>query len=105
MANLLRRWRGPLVGGGALWLLSSPLLMWHPAAASQPVYAAGVAIARDDSADHRLVGQLVRARVIAAQAAAARAAQEALALAASQAAVAAAPVATAVQPAPPAARP
>ena len=105
MANLLRRWRGPLVGGVAIWLLSFPLLMWHPAAASQPVYAAGVAIARDDAADHRLVGQLVRDRVVAAQAAAARAVQEALALAASQAAVAAAPVATAVQPAPPAARP
>jgi len=105
MANLLRRWRGPLIGGVAIWLLSFPLLMWHPAAASQPVYAAGVAIARDDSADHRLVGQLVRARVIAAQAAAARAAQEALALAASQAAMASAPVATAVQPAAPAARP
>ena len=105
MANLLRRWRGPLIGGVAIWLLSFPLLMWHPAAASQPVYAAGVAIARDDAADHRLVGQLVRDRVVAAQAAAARAVQEALALAASQAVVATAPAATAVQPAPPAARP
>jgi sortase (surface protein transpeptidase) len=105
MANLLRRWRGPLLGGVAIWLLSFPLLMWHPTAASHPVYAAGVAIAKDDAADHRLVRQLQRDRMVAAQAAAARAAAEALAVAASQAAVAAAPAATAVQPAPPAARP
>jgi sortase family protein len=105
MANLLRRWRGPLLGGVAIWLLSFPLLMWHPAAASHPVYAAGAAIAKDDAADHRLVRQLERDRMVAAQAAAARAAAEALAVAASQAALAAAPAATAAQPALPAARP
>jgi sortase (surface protein transpeptidase) len=109
MANLLRRWRGPLIGGVAIWLLSFPLLMWHPAAASQPAYAAGVAVAKSDAADQRLVRQIQRdrtaaAQAAAAQAAAAQAAAEALALAASQAAVASAPVATAVQPAP-AARP
>ncbi|HEX9095482.1 MAG TPA: sortase [Candidatus Dormibacteraeota bacterium] len=105
MANLLRRWRGPLLGGVAIWLLSFPLLVWHPAAASQPVYAAGVAIAKEDAADHRLVRQVERDRMVAAQAAAARAAAEAQAVAASQAAVAAAPAATTVQPATPAARP
>jgi hypothetical protein len=105
MANLLRRWRGPLIGGVAIWLLTFPLLMWHPAAAIRPVYAEGVAIAQADAADHRLVRQLERER-LAAEAAAA----EALALASSATPVApapeaAAPVATAVQPAPPAARP
>jgi sortase (surface protein transpeptidase) len=104
MANLLRRWRGPLVGGVAIWLLSFPLLMWHPASAGHPVYAQGVAVAQADAADHRLVRQLERDRMVAqaaAQAAeAARAAEAAQALAASQAAAAAAPVATAVQPAP-----
>jgi hypothetical protein len=105
MANLLRRWRGPLVGGVAIWLLTFPLLMWHPAAAIRPVYAEGVAIAQADAADHRLVRQLERER-LAAEAAAA----EALALASSATPVApapeaAAPVALAVQPAPPAARP
>ena len=104
MANLLRRWRGPLLGGVAIWLLSFPLLMWHPAAASHPVYAAGVAIANDNAADHRLVRQLQQDRMVAAQAAAARAAAEALAVAASQAAVAAAPAPTAAHSAPPAAR-
>ena len=105
MANLLRRWRGPLIGGVAIWLLSFPLLTWHPAAASQPVHAAGVATARSDAADHFLVRQIQRDQTMAAQAAAEQAAAEALALAASQAAMASAPVATAVQPAPPAARP
>jgi sortase (surface protein transpeptidase) len=108
MANLLRRWRGPLIGGVAIWLLSFPLFMWHPAGASQPVYAASVAIVKDDAADHRLARQIQRDRMVVAQAAAAQAAAAqaaAEALAASQAAVASAPVATAVHPAPPAARP
>jgi sortase (surface protein transpeptidase) len=97
MANLLRRWRGPLVGGVAIWLLSFPLLTWHPAAASHPVYAEGVALVKADAADHRLVRQLERDRMVAAQAAATQAAAEAaqaLALAASQQAAAAGPAAT-----------
>jgi Sortase domain len=104
MANLLRRWRGPLVGGVAIWLLSFPLLTWHPPAASHPVYAGGVALAKADAVDHRLVRQLERDRVVAAQAAATEAAQ-ALALAASQQALAAAPATPAVQAAAPAPRP
>src|SRR2546429_9779005 len=106
MAILLRRWRAPLVGGVAIWLLSFPLLTWHPTASIHPVYAQGVAIAQADAADHRLVRQLERDRGVAqaalqaAQAAqAARvAAQAAQALAANQAAAAAAPVAAAAQP-------
>ena len=108
MANLLRRWRGPLIGGVVIWLLSFPLFMWHPAAASHPVYAASVAIVKDDAADHRLVRQLESDRMVAAQAAATRAAAEAaqaMALAASQQAAAAAPAASSVRSAPPAARP
>jgi sortase (surface protein transpeptidase) len=105
MANLLRRWRAPLVGGVAIWLLSFPLLMWHPAAASHPVYAEAAAIVRADAADHRLVRQLERERLVAAQAAAAAAKAAAEAQAASAAAAAAARLATAAQPAPPAGRP
>ncbi|HEY4872497.1 MAG TPA: sortase [Candidatus Dormibacteraeota bacterium] len=108
MANLVRRWRAPLVGGVAIWLLSFPLLTWHPVAAIHPVYAGGVAIASADAADHRLVRQLERERVAAAQAAAeaaAQAAAEALAQAAKAAAAAAAQAALAVQAAPPPNRP
>ncbi len=97
MANLVRRWRGPLVGGVAIWLLSFPLLMWHPAAASHLAYVQGGALAAE-VADHRLVRQLERER-LAEQAA------EALALPASPTLVVAAPAAAAVQPAPQAARP
>ena len=99
MASVLRRWRGPLLGGVAIWLLSFPLLTSHPAAASRPAYAQGVAIAEADAADHRLVRQLERERL------AAQTAAEALALAASPTPEIAAPVANAVLQAPPAARP
>jgi len=98
MANLLRRWRGPLVGGVAIWLLSFPLLTWHPASASHPVFAQGVAIAQVDVSDHRLVRQVERERATTL------AAEEARVLAASQAAAVAAPAAPAVQAAPPAHR-
>ena len=98
MANLLRRWRGPLVGGVAIWLLSFPLLTWHPASASHPVFAQGVAIAQVDVSDHRLVRQVERERATTL------AADEARVLAASQAAAVAAPAAPAVQAAPPAHR-
>ena len=98
MANLLRRWRGPLVGGVAIWLLSFPLLTWHPASASHPVFAQGVAIAQVDASDHRLVRKVERERATTL------AAEEARVLAASQAAAVAAPAAPAVQAAPPAHR-
>jgi sortase (surface protein transpeptidase) len=109
MANLLRRWRGPLIGGVAIWLLSFPLLIWHPASASQPVYADGLGIANADAVDHRLLRQLVGERVVAAQvaaaqAAAAQAAADALAQAARAAVALAAPAAAGVQAAPPARR-
>ena len=99
MAHLLRRWRAPLVGGVAIWLLSFPLLTWHPASASHPVYAEGLAIFQADTEDHLLVRQLERDRAVA------QAAEEALAVAASQAAAVAASAAPAVQAAPPAHHP
>jgi sortase (surface protein transpeptidase) len=106
MANLLRRWRGPLIGGVAIWLLSFPLLVWHPASASKPVYAEGLAIAKVDAVDHRLLRQLVGEPVVAAQVAAAtKAAAEAAQALALAASAAAAPAAPAVQAAPPARRP
>src|ERR1700731_1102661 len=85
MAHLLRRWRAPLVGGIAIWLLSFPLLTWHPASASHPVYADGLAIAKTDSADYRLLRQLVGERVVAVQVAAQAAAVQAAAQAAADA--------------------
>jgi len=103
MAHVLRRWRAPLLGGVAISLLSFPLLTWHPASASHPVYADGPAIAMADAADHRLLRELAGERVVAAQAAATQAAADALALAASATAAPAAP--PAVQAAPPARRP
>jgi sortase (surface protein transpeptidase) len=87
------------VGGVAIWLLSFPLLTWHPASASHPVFTQGVAIAQVDVSDHGLVRQLERQRATV------RAAEEALAVAASQAAAVAASAAPAVQAAPPARRP
>jgi len=105
MAQILRRWRAPLVAAAAIWLLSFPLLTWHPASASHSVYADGLAIAMADAADHRLLRQLVAQRVVAAQAAATRAAADALALAASATAAPAAPAPPALQAAPPARRP
>jgi sortase (surface protein transpeptidase) len=90
MANLLRRWRAPLMGGVAIWLLSFPLLTWHPTASSHPVYAQAMAIAQADAADHRVVRQLERDRAVA------RAAEEAAAQAAAQAAVQAAEAAQAL---------
>ena len=99
MAHLLRRWRTPFLGGVAIWLLSFPLLTWHSTASSHPVYAQAAAIALADAADHRLVRQLERERVVA------RAAAQALGVSASQAAAVAAPASTLVQTAPPAPRP
>jgi hypothetical protein len=32
MAGVLRRWRAPLLGGVAVWLLSFPLVASHPTA-------------------------------------------------------------------------
>jgi sortase family protein len=60
MADRLRRWRRPLITGVGIWLLSFPLLTWHPAAASHPVHAASMAAWDTEAADHQLVRLLDR---------------------------------------------
>jgi Sortase domain len=64
MAQVWHRWRAPLLGGIALWLMTIPLLLSHPAsAAPQParsVKAAGVAID-----DRVIVHQLVQRQTTA----------------------------------------
>ena len=74
MANAWRRWRQPLLIGVGIWLLSFPLLTWHPAAASHPVQAASVAAWNTEAGDHRLVRQLDRETRVALEAAQALAA-------------------------------
>jgi len=92
MAGVLRRWRTPLLGGIAVWLLSFPLLTSHPApitigSAAQPVQRAA------SEAAHR---GLLRQEVREEQALAAT--QVLAAAAASPMPLVAAPMATAVQP-------
>jgi sortase family protein len=57
MAEVWRRWRGAFLGGIAVWLMTFPLLISHPAAAApltvHAAKAAGVA-----TSDHRLLRQL-----------------------------------------------
>jgi len=60
MATALRRWRRPLITGVGIWLLSLPLLTWHPAAASHPIQATSVAAWNTGASDHLLVRQLDR---------------------------------------------
>ena len=92
MAGVLRRWRTPLLGGIAVWLLSFPLLTSHPApitigSAAQPVQRAA------SEAAHR---GLLRQEVREEQALAAT--QVLATAAASPMPLVAAPMATAVQP-------
>jgi len=60
MAGLLRRWRAPLLGGIAVWLLSFPLITSHPA----PITSASAAHRADgatvEAGDHRLFVQRAR---------------------------------------------
>ena len=58
MADGLLRWRRPLLIGVGIWLLSFPLLTWHPAAASHPVHVAPMAAWDAEADDHRLVREL-----------------------------------------------
>jgi len=95
MAGVLRRWRTPLLGGIAVWLLSFPLLTSHPApimlaSATHPVQRASNAAAQRG---------LIRREVNEEQALAAM--QVLAAAAASPLPLVAAPVANAVRPAAP----
>ena len=82
MADGLRRWRRPLITGAGIWLLSFPLLTWHPAAASHPVQVAStppvhvtsMPVWDNEAADHRLVRLLDREARTALEAAQALAA-------------------------------
>ena len=97
MAGLLRRWRAPLLGGIAIWLLTFPLITSHPAAitpASAAHRADGAAV---EAGDHRLFVQRARE-----EQAALAAAQVLAAAAATAMPVVAAPVAnTITAPVPP----
>ncbi len=100
MAGLWRRWRTPLLGGIAVWLLSFPLLTSHPApitAASAAQRAQGASV---EAGDHRVF--LQRARE---EQAALAAMQVLAAAAATPMPLVSAPVANAVQPAAPAPQP
>jgi hypothetical protein len=93
MAGVLRRWRAPLLGGVAIWLLSFPLLTSHSTTITTSASAAHRAQgASEEAGDHRLV--LQRARE---EQAALAALQVLAAAAATPVPVAAAPVANAVQ--------
>ena len=110
MADGLRRWRRPLITGAGIWLLTFPLLTWHPAAASHPVHVTSTPPVHltsmpawnNEAADHRLVrqqAQEARTALEAAQALAAVATP-----AAPTAAVAANPIRQTTPAAPPAVR-
>src|SRR5438874_12556693 len=65
MADRVLRWRRPLIIGVGIWLLTFPLLTWHPAAASHPVHVTSTPPVHltsmpawnNEAADHRLVRQ------------------------------------------------
>lgn len=105
MATFARRWRTPLLGGIAVWLLSFPLFTTHPTS-PQPAHAAQGALVgalQSDRGEQLLLRQAINRQRDAAEAAQAAAL---VAAAAAQRAVAAAPanavqqLATAPRPAP-----
>lgn len=57
MANLLSRWRTPLITGVGLWLLSFPLLTSHTVSVARPVAAAEPAV-RTDAGERSLLRRL-----------------------------------------------
>jgi hypothetical protein len=100
MAALLRRWRAPLLGGVAVWLLSFPLLTSHPAPITMASAANPVQRASTDVAHRGLLQrELKEEQALAAL-------QVLATAAASPMPLVAAPVASAIQPvAPPAPQP
>jgi hypothetical protein len=100
MAALLRRWRSPLLGGVAVWLLSFPLLTSHPAPITMASAANPVQHASSDVAQRGLLKrELKEEQALAAL-------QVLATAAASPMPLVAAPVASAIQPvAPPAPQP
>jgi hypothetical protein len=93
MAGILRRWRAPLLGGIAVWLLSFPLLTSHPTAITAAQAAQRVKDGSQEAGDHRLFVERARE-----EQAALAALQVVAAAAATPMPIVAAPVANAVQP-------
>jgi len=60
MARFVRRWRAPLLGGVAVWLLSFPLLTSHPAHVTPVMAAQRVKAADVEAGDRRVVLQRAR---------------------------------------------
>ncbi len=60
MAGFWRRWRAPLMGGIAVWLLSFPLITAHPAAITSASAAHRADGATPEAGDHRLFVQRAR---------------------------------------------
>jgi len=92
MAMLLRRWRAPLLGGIAVWLLSFPLLTSRPAPVLKPLSAHSAVTLGVEADLHGLVQEIARTRQVAVGASRLAAAVS------TPAADASAPLATAVQP-------
>ncbi len=90
MANFLRRWRAPVLGGVAVFILSFPLLTSHPVPVTL-VPAHGVKAADVEAGDHRLFVQQAR------ELQAARAASQLLLAAANPAPPTSVPAVAAVQ--------
>jgi hypothetical protein len=100
MASVLRRWRAPLLGGVAVWLLSFPLLTSHPAPITMASATNPVQRASSDAAHRGLLKQELKEEQALA------ALQVLATAAASPMPLVAAPVASAIQPvAPPAPQP
>jgi sortase (surface protein transpeptidase) len=100
MAGLLRRWRASFIGGVAIFILSFPLLIAHPASVVTASAAHRAQLDRAEAGDHRLAVQLAREQQAALAASEARA--EA---AASPMPLVSAPLSSAVQQAAPAPQP
>jgi hypothetical protein len=68
MADFWQRWRGAILGGLAVWLMSLPLLTSHPTSAAnsttRPLAATASAVAKETS-DRVLLQELARERQIA----------------------------------------
>ena len=92
MAMLLRRWRAPLLGGIAVWLLSFPLLTSRPAPVLKPLSAHSAVTVGVEADLHGLVQEIARTRQVAVGA------SRVAAAASTPAAVTSASLATAGQP-------
>ena len=60
MSRFVRRWRAPLLGGVAVWLLSFPLLTSHPTPVTPVMAAQRVKAADVEAGDRRVVLQRAR---------------------------------------------